>query len=87
MTLLLFLHLLMSSCERSQRVLNPFTGCFGLTADCRESQSLAEMEHSHKEMIRIMVLDVCGHAYKEDVWLLVGSESWYREKVCVCVCM
>lgn len=56
-------------------MLNPFTGYFGLAADCRESQNLAEMEHSHKEMIRIIVLDLRGTAYKEDVCLLVGSES------------
>lgn len=55
MTLLLSLHLLMSLFERSQRALNPFTGCLGLTADSRESQSLLELEQSHSEMIRVMV--------------------------------
>lgn len=62
-------------------MLSPFTGRFGLTTDCRESQNLAEMEHSHEEMIRIIVSDLCGSAYKQDVQLLVGSESWYKDSL------
>lgn len=90
MALFLFLQLLMSSWERSQRVLGQFTELFGLTTDCKESQSLAGSfrrpsadgtRPQGNDQNNNIIIRLCGSAHKEDVYRF-GKDSRYWDKSC-----
>ncbi|KAF3689395.1 Neurofascin Precursor [Channa argus] len=54
--------------ETSFNATDPYGGC-------RQSQNQEEIEHSNKEVISIIVLDLCSVALKEPIKLLVGSRK------------